>query len=172
MFSDEGGLYLVTPGHRTPRLVSSDPVAAIDPPGPGDYLFTIRFDPSGIATCGATTEFDYQVLPVRASSHAMQVDMSDLVWAWTSADPAQPGVWIAGLDAERYQIYSGPAAFPAWDPFPPANLDSFLLFFAEDGTGGYNIYRATFDDNYRDYDLSLVNTIAAPLYNIVWLGAR
>jgi hypothetical protein len=107
---------------------------------------------------------EHQVSPVSASSGDLQVAMYGLIWGWTSQDAAQPGAWISGPGVEIGQIYPGKARCPAWD------LHNNLLFFALADTGGYDLYRITFDSHYTD--LSRVNHLDADVNNVVWLGPR
>jgi WD40 repeat protein len=55
------------------------------------------------------------------------------IWAWSSYDEQQPGVWISGPGLDTQQIYEGRAYAPAWDPH------NNLLFFGEN-----QIYHASY----------------------------
>jgi hypothetical protein len=152
LFANNSGLYLLTAEDRTPVSVSQDAVARIDPWGPGDWVFTVRFENGGIATFGSGS-MDYQVSPVNVPSENLEVAMYGVIWGWTSNNEDQPGAWISGPGVEIGQIFSDKARLPIWDPH------NNLLFFAQEGGSGYNIYRTTFDAYYKD--LSVIASIDA-----------
>ena len=171
LFSNDSGLYMLTADNPAPVPVSQEADARIDPWGPNDYVFTVRFKSGLLATFGPG-DIDHQVSPVTEPSGAgasnasndLDVAMYGAIWGWTSQDPAQPGAWITGPGVEIGQIYPGKARFPAWDPH------NNLLFFALADTGGYDIYLTTFNAHYTD--LYKVNHIDADVNNVVWLGPR
>jgi hypothetical protein len=170
LFSNDSGLYMLTSDNPQPVQVSQEPNARIDPWGPDDYVFTVRFDGGLLATFGPGN-YDHQVSPVTAPAapSLLPYDIADVaeygvIWGWTSQNPSQPGAWITGPGAEIGQIYPGAARFPAWDPH------NNLLFFALAESGGYDIYLTTFDAHYTD--LNNVNHLDADINNVVWLGPR
>jgi hypothetical protein len=163
MFTTESGLYLLTAEALAPVQVSQEPGARIDPWGPDDYVFTVRFENGGIATYG-TSEIEHQASPVTPSSGGLEVAMYGLIWGWTSQAAAQPGAWISGPGVEIGQIYTGQARCPAWDPH------NNLLFFARSDSGGFDLLLTTFDAYYTD--LNNVNHIDADVNSVVWLGPR
>jgi hypothetical protein len=170
LFSNDSGLYMLTSDNPQPVQVSQEPNARIDPWGPDDYVFTVRFDGGLLATFGPG-DYDHQVSPVTAPAgpSLLPYDIADVaeygvIWGWTSQNPSQPGAWITGPGVEIGQIYPGAARFPAWDPH------NNLLFFALTESGGYDIYLTTFDAHYTD--LNNVNHLDADINNVVWLGPR
>jgi hypothetical protein len=163
MFSNESGVFMVYPDNPIPVQVSHEAGSTVDPQRPNDRIFTVRYAGGGLATYGTGT-YDNQVSPVPAPADRLHVIEYGAIWGWTSADDAQPGVWITGPGIEIGQIFTGRASLPTWD------LHNNLLFFAPEDSGGYSIYRTTFDAYYRD--LTRVNFIDANLYGIVWLGSE
>ena len=170
LFSNDSGLYLLTADNPKPVSVSQEPKARIDPWGPDDYVFKVRFENGLLATFGSG-DIDHQVSPVTAPAGGSLTPLDDqnvamygAIWGWTSQNSAQPGAWITGPGVEIGQIYPGLARFPAWTP------DNNLLFFAQADAGGYNIYLTTFDAHYTD--LFNVNHLSAEVNNVGWLGPR
>lgn len=164
LYATEQGLYLVTGDKRQPTQVSLEPVRSIDPPGPDDYLFTARLKDGGLATYGGD-ELDNQVSPVDAPAGSMDVAAYGLIWAWTSMEAGQDGVWITGPGMEIGQIYYARALAPIWDQ------RNNLLFFAPWEDGRFSLNRATFAAGYRDVAL-IVNVEASAIRDSAWLGAR
>jgi len=164
MFSNDSGLYMLTADNPAPALVSQEADAQIDPWGADDYVFTVRFPNGGIATYGNTSDMDHQVSPVNVPSGELGVAMYGLIWGWTSQDDSQPGAWITGPGLNIGQIYTGKARLPVWD------AHNNLIFFAQEDTGGFDLYRTTFDGYYQD--VRVVNYLEAEVLNVVWLGLR
>jgi hypothetical protein len=161
IFATTSGLYFVTTDNLTPTQISTEQVSRIDPLGPQDYAFKVRFENGGMATFGAT-EYDYQVSPATVPSGSLDVAMYGAIWGWTSMDETQPGVWITGPGLEIGQVFNQQARLPIWDPH------NNLLFFSPGEGGGYRIFRTTFDAYYQD--LTVVDTIDAPIFYVTWLG--
>jgi len=163
MFSNDKGLYMLTTDNPVAVQVSQEANARIDPWGPDDYVFTVQFENGGFATFGPGS-IDHQVSPVNAASGDLEMAMYGAIWGWTSRDSAQPGAWISGPGVEIGQIFHGKARSPAWDPH------NNLLFFALADTGGFDLYRTTFNSHYTD--LSKVNHLDEDVKAVVWLGSR
>jgi hypothetical protein len=169
LFANDSGLYRLTADERTPVLLSTDPVAGIWLRNPEASHFNVRFENGSVATFGnvdsGQTDLEYQVSPINVSAGSLDVAEYGLIWAWTSTDAGQPGVWITGPGMEIGQIYSGEAFAPIWD------ADNNLLFFAPKDGGGYRIYRATFLGHYED--LTEVGALeASDIRSIAWIDGR
>ena len=113
MFTNDSGLYMLTAEAPAPVQVSQEPGARIDPWGPDDYVFTVRFENGGIATYG-TGDMEHQVSPVSAPPRE--------VWRWpctasSGAGPARtppnpaPGSAARAWRSAR-SIQAKPAARP------------------------------------------------------------
>jgi len=169
LFANNDGLYRLRTDDRSPVLLSTDPVARIDPWKPGASTFTVRFENGEVATYGNVsskyTDLQYQVSPINASAGNIEVAEYGVIWAWTSSDANQPGAWITGPGVEIGQIYPGEAVAPIWD------ADNNLLFFTPQEGGGYRIYRTTFETFYRD--LNEVGALEAGfIRSMAWLEGR
>ncbi len=170
MFSNENGTFLFTGEDPTPTQVSQDTNAYIDPMGADDRVFTVRSENGLIATYG-TGEYDHLTSPVTSPSFPDVISLVEqevaeygAIWAWTSWDLNQPGVWITGPGIEIGQIYDRAAGFPTWD------AHNNLLFFAISDYGGFDLYRTTFDAYYSD--LTYIAYLDARITALAWLGDK
>lgn len=169
MFSNDGGLFLFSADNLTPTLVSQEKNVFIEPSAPADQVFTVHYENGLIATFGSGT-YDDQSSPVTAISNGYTpFDDQDVaeygaIWVWTSQNQDQPGVWITGPGLQVGQIFSAAALLPAWD------AHNNLLFFAVSASGGFDLYRTTFDAYYTD--LANIVHIQADINSIAWLGPQ
>jgi hypothetical protein len=163
LFSNAEGAFLYSLENPQPVRVAQEPNPWIERVRPGERLFTVRFELGGIFTYG-TGEVDTQASPVNVDSGLLEVAEYGLIWAWTSLDPLQGGVWITGPGLEIGQIFTGPAHHPFWD------LENNLIFFAPDGMGGEDIYATTFWGYFQD--LTLINHIDADILEGGWIGQQ
>jgi hypothetical protein len=163
LFSNDDGLYMATMDNPTPVQVAQEPNAQIYPMKANDYVFTVRFNLGGIITYGIN-QYDQELSPVNADANRLDVAVYGAIWAWTSRDETQPGVWITGPGLDIGRIYSGKAVRPIWD------LHNNLIFFAPEEAGGYSIYRTTFDNYYQD--LAVVGSINLQWSDVTWVEGK
>lgn len=164
LFANATGLYLLTANNRKPVLVSQEPVIRIDPWEPYNDIFIVRFENGGIATFGSS-DMDHQISPIHTLSENLDVATYGAIWGWTSNDDSHPGAWISGPGVEIGQIFTGKARLPIWDPH-----NNLFFFSPKDGSGGYSLYRTTFDSHYQN--LSAVASIDGEVQTVTWLGVR
>jgi hypothetical protein len=94
----------------------------------------------------------------------LDVAVYGAIWAWTSRDETQPGVWITGPGLDIGQIYTGKAVRPIWD------LHNNLIFFALVEGGGDSIYRTTFANHYQD--LAVIGSINLQWRDVTWIEGK
>jgi hypothetical protein len=139
--SDQGGIlygtgervYQILPDEVKGRPLMEGVTNSIDW-SKRDYIYRIHFQEASMVTVDRIGK-DKQTSP---STGAEDVSMYGAIWAWTSFNGEQPGVWTSGMGLDTQQIYTDPAYSPIWDK------NNNLYFISND-----QLWYASFP-NYQD----------------------
>ncbi|HEX7540681.1 MAG TPA: hypothetical protein VF352_01005, partial [Anaerolineales bacterium] len=158
MFSKDDGLYLWSANGAELQKLSGNQVAWIRWDRVGS-MFVVKYNDGSMTTLYSTEGNLFEDAPAQVQD----VTMFGIIWAWTNYAGDLPGVWISGPGINLGQIFNGPAYAPIW------NFDNTLFFFSGSGQGT-DLYRATFDNYYKD--TASVAHLTGTVQGVTWVGRK
>ena len=161
IYSNDAGLYLLTPRATQPKKISSEKVSSYGYSSSIQWqedgrIFIVHFEDGNLSTFMADGS-QRQDAPYNLSSGSLDVSSFGLIWGWSDIGGEREGVSISYGGVNSTTIYNGPVTTPIW------NIDNDLLFIV-----GEELYKATFNRGYTDS--APVSSIDGNVLDAAWMG--